>query len=74
LPDENIETVFKIVQKFIEKPPLIVWGSGATIAFGLPSMWHLNEALKKELEDFDIENENLEIELGKEKYQKVMRD
>ncbi len=72
MPDENIETVFKIVQKFIETPPLIVWGSGATISFGLPSMWHLNEALKKEIKDFDIQNENLEIELGKEKYQEEM--
>ena len=72
MPDENIETVFKIVQKFIETPPLIVWGSGATISFGLPSMWDLNEALKKEIKDFDIKNENLEIELGKEKYQEKM--
>lgn len=72
MPNENIETVFKLVQKFTENPPLIVWGSGATIAFGLPSMWHLNEALKKELKDFDITNDNLEIELGKDKYEESM--
>jgi hypothetical protein len=45
-----------------------VWGSGATIPYGLPSMWHLNEALKLVIDDFDAENDNLEIELGKDKY------
>jgi len=32
-------------------------------------MGALNERLKKEISDFDIANDNLEIELGKEKYQ-----
>lgn len=72
MSNENIEKVFKIVQKFIETPPLIVWGSGATISFGLPSMWHLNEALKEKLKDFDLKNENLEMELGKDKYNEDM--
>lgn len=70
--EEIRENVFRIVQTFLKNPPLIVWGSGATISFGLPSMWDLNEELKKKIKDFDTENDNLEIELGKEKYQKQM--
>ena len=67
--EEIRENIFKIVQNFLKNPPLIVWGSGATISFGLPSMWSLNEELKEKIKDFDTTNENLEIELGKEKYQ-----
>lgn len=70
--DDTQEKVFKIVQTFLKNPPLIVWGSGATISFGLPSMWDLNEALKKEIEDFDTSNDNLEDELGKPKYQEKL--
>ncbi len=66
------EKIFKIVQAFLKNPPLIVWGSGATISFGLPSMQDLNEVLKKEIKDFDISNDNLEDELGKEKYQEKL--
>ncbi len=62
------EEILISIQGFLKNPPLIVWGSGATIPFGLPSMWHLNEALKKSVDGFDVENDNLEIELGKDKY------
>lgn len=67
--NEIVENTFKMVQNFLKNPPLIVWGSGATVSFGIPSMGALNERLKKEISDFDIDNDNLEIELGKEKYQ-----
>ncbi len=70
--EEIKENVFKIVQTFLKNPPLIVWGSGATIPFGLPSMKVLNEELKNKIDDFDTTNDNLEIELGKEKYQEQM--
>ncbi len=70
--DEIRENIFKIVQNFLKNPPLIVWGSGATISFGIPSMWDLNEELKSKIDGFDTENDNLEIELGKEKYQEIM--
>lgn len=66
------DNIFKIVQTFLRSPPLVVWGSGATVSFGLPSMWDLNEALKKEIVDFDTTNDNLEDELGKEKYQEKL--
>jgi hypothetical protein len=57
---------------FWVSPPLIVWGSGATIPFGLPSMEDLNKELKDKIDGFDMQNDNLEIELGKEQYQDKM--
>ena len=66
--EEEIEKIFTLVQKFLKKPPVVIWGSGATIPFGLPSMRNLNEALKENIEGFDPENDNLEIELSKEQY------
>lgn len=68
MKDDNKEKVFKIVQSFLKDPPLIVWGSGATIPFGLPSMNDLNEVLKKKFSGFNAENSNLEIELEKDQY------
>ena len=65
----NEDTIFKIVQAFLKDPPIIVWGSGATISFGLPSVCDLNKALGLQIKDFDKTNNNLEIELGKDKYQ-----
>ncbi len=56
--------VFKIVQKCLKDPPLIIWGSGATIPYGLPSMENLKQCLKSEIGNPE-ENTNLEIELGK---------
>jgi hypothetical protein len=72
MSSQTKDKIFKIVQTFLKSPPLVVWGSGATISFGLPSMRDLNEALKKEVEDFDISNDNLEDELGKDKYQEKL--
>ena len=64
--------IFTIVQDFLENPPLIVWGSGATIPFGLPSMEDLNAQIKEKIDNFDESNANLETELGKDKYEKKM--
>lgn len=55
---EQLEKIFKIVQSFLKNPPLVVWGSGATVAFGIPSMDSLNKKLKKEISGFDAENDN----------------
>ena len=62
--NKNQEQVFKIVQEFLRNPPVIIWGSGATIPYGLPSMGDLEEHLKRELDGLD-ENTNLEDALGK---------
>ena len=80
-PIENqTDEFFKLVQKFLKAPPVIIWGSGATIPYGLPSMDDLKESLKPELGELDI-NTNLEIELGKiddtkriDKVKKIIRN
>jgi hypothetical protein len=66
---EEKDKIFQIIQTFLKIPPVVIWGSGATISFGMPSMDELNETLKISIPDFDATNDNLEIELGKEKYQ-----
>lgn len=68
MSDETKENIFKIVQTFLSNPPLIVWGSGATISFGLPSMEDLNKKLKEKIKNFNVTNNNLEAELEKDKY------
>ena len=32
------DTIFTLTQKYLRDPPTIIWGSGATIPYGLPSM------------------------------------
>ena len=66
------DAIFLIIQKMLEKPPVIIWGSGATIPFGLPSMQDLNKMLSEKVKDFDGSNNNLEEELGKEIYLKIL--
>jgi hypothetical protein len=72
MSEDKQDEVFKLIQKFLKNPPVIVWGSGATIPFNMPSMWHLNELLKKEIDEFDNSSNNLEIELGKDIYDEQM--
>ncbi|WP_094178095.1 SIR2 family protein [Flavobacterium psychrophilum] len=70
--DEIKERVFTIIQNYLKTPPVVIWGSGATVPFGLPSMRKLNEIIKENIPEFDKNCDNLEIELGKDKYQEVM--
>jgi len=70
--EEIKEKVFTIIQNYLKIPPVIIWGSGATVPFGLPSMNTLNGILKDNISEFDKDCENLEVELGKEKYHEVM--
>lgn len=72
LEDDIKEEIFSVVQTFLKKPPLIIWGSGATISLGMPSMGTLNKKLKDNIDGFDVNNDNLEVELGKDKYLKQM--
>ena len=51
--------IFRLIQEYLKQKPLIIWGSGATIPFGMPSM----DDLKEELEI--TENGNLETILSK---------
>ena len=66
--DSIKDDVFKLVQNFLKTPPLIIWGSGATVTYGLPTMSKLSEDICNSLPSFDREHQNLEVELGKEKY------
>ncbi len=72
MSDESEEKIFSTIQKFLKNPPVIIWGSGATVPFGLPTMGALNRALKTEIENFNPTDENLEIELGKTEYELQM--
>lgn len=72
MPDTIMDHIFSTIQKFLSNPPVIIWGSGATIPFNLPSMTQLNDALKEKIEDFNTNNNNLENELGKDEYKEKM--
>ena len=78
--NQEKDKIFKLVQKFLINPPVIIWGSGATIPYNLPSMEDLKECLKSEIEELD-EEANLEVTLGKiddtnkiDKIKKIIRD
>lgn len=60
--------VFDIIQKYLQFPPVVIWGSGATIPYGMPSMSDLNKSIQQEMPNFDGSSGNLEEELGKERY------
>jgi len=64
--------VFTVIQNYLKMPPVIIWGSGATVPYGLPSMNALNKILKDNIPEFDKDCDNLEVELGKEKYHDLM--
>ena len=72
MPDTIMDHIFSTIQKFLNNPPVIIWGSGATIPFNLPSMAQLNDALKEKIEDFNATNDNLENELSKPEYEERM--
>lgn len=67
----DIDDIFKVVQTYLDKPPLVIWGSGATIDFGLPSMSQLKDEIGRSVSIFDKSCTDLETELGKEKYEMV---
>ncbi len=68
------DEVYKLIQDFLKEPPVVIWGSGATIAYGLPSMDELNTVLKTKYDFFDKSNTNLEEELGNPKYESRLND
>lgn len=77
----DIDEIFSTIQTYLKEPPLVIWGSGATIGFGLPSMSKLKEEIGNSIPSFDKTCTDLEVELGKDKYEaelpeirKVIRD
>lgn len=77
----DIDGIFNTIQTYLKEPPLVIWGSGATIGFGLPSMSKLKDEIGNAMPTFDKTCIDLEAELGKDKYEadlpqirKVIRD
>ncbi len=60
------EKIFKIVQEFLKSPPVIIWGSGATADYGLPTTDDLKKHLGQDLKYKDLgQSVNLEETLEK---------
>lgn len=77
----EIDDIYKQIQDYLKDPPLVIWGSGATIDYGLPSMSKLKDELGRTIPFFDKTCTDLETELGKEQYEtnlphirKIIRD
>ena len=51
------EPLLKQIQTWTNSVPLIILGSGASVPFGLPTMWSLGEYLKDEISFNDDENQ-----------------
>ena len=43
---EDKDKIFKLIQDYLKPSPVIIWGSGGTIPFGMPSMQQLKRYLK----------------------------
>lgn len=62
--DKTKSEVFSLVQQFLKLCPVIIWGSGATIPYGLPSMNDLRKKLGSKIGEID-EKADFETELGR---------
>ena len=69
---ENMDKgeIYKLIQEYLKPSPLVIWGSGATIPLGIPSMEYLKEQLsiqqdgnlEKILSEISDKNETLKYE------------
>jgi len=53
----DIDKLLKQLQEWTNKVPLLILGSGASVSFGLPSMWSLGEYLKKSISFADTNDQ-----------------
>ena len=57
------DDIFAYIQNYLKEPPLIIWGSGATIGFGLPGMSDLKDEIGKffnaKAMDTDVDDEHI---------------
>lgn len=72
--DKIKNEVFSKIQNILKEVPVIIWGSGATIPYGMPSMSDLTKAIGEKFPDFNSKTINLEEELGKPEYTKIFSD
>lgn len=55
--DKTQEEFFKIIQEVISSNPVIIIGSGASVSYGIPSMWDLAETLKEYFKNNKFEDD-----------------
>lgn len=60
----DFDALLKQLQDWTNKVPLLILGSGASVSFGLPSMWKLGEHLKNIL-SFDNDADKIQLEAFK---------
>lgn len=60
----DFDALLKQLQDWTNKIPLVILGSGASVPFGLPSMWALGEYLKKTL-SFEADADKVQFEAFK---------
>src|SRR5690606_2970322 len=60
----DFDALLKQLQDWTNKVPLLILGSGASVPFGLPSMWRLGEHLKNTL-SFDDDADKAQFEAFK---------
>ncbi len=53
----DFDALLKHLQDWTNKVPLVILGSGASVSFGLPSMWKLGEHLKKSISFADTDDQ-----------------
>lgn len=56
--EEKRDNLARVIQKYLEKQPVILLGTGATIPYGLPSMTELANHIKESIEDNSTEWES----------------
>lgn len=66
----NTDALLKQIQDWTNSVPLIILGSGASVPFGLPSMWTLGDHLKKSISLGDKDDQN-QFEEFKKVFDKV---
>lgn len=66
------DEIFTTIQDFLREPPVVIWGSGATIGYGLPGMSKLKDEIALAVPSFDKACSDLEAELGKDKYEAIL--
>lgn len=67
--EETRYHVFSVVQQLLQCTPLLIWGSGATVACGLPTMKELGRHVKTQLSLPINEDANFEEELCKSEFE-----
>ena len=53
--NQKKDKIFRLIQKFLKNHPVIIWGSGATIPYGLPGMSELVEVLRPYIYSYFID-------------------